>query len=68
MYPCIKFQSIWKTSNFGVKLVQKNMTNKNFEKTNIKIVLSIYQRTPLQNFRQFEEIKIIGPNLPKKQE
>ena len=68
MYPCIKFQSIWKTSNFGVKLVQKNMTNKNFEKTNIKIVLSIYQRTPLQNFSQFEEIKIIGPNLPKKQE
>ena len=32
MHPCIEFQSIWKTSNFGTKFVQEKMTDKNFEK------------------------------------
>ena len=32
MYPCMEFQSIWKTSNFGTKFFQENMTDKNFEK------------------------------------
>ena len=39
MYPCTKFQL--KTTNFGSKFVQKNMTEKYFEKINIKIVISI---------------------------
>ena len=31
MCPCIKFQSIWKTSNIGTKFVRKNMADKNFD-------------------------------------
>ena len=37
MYPSTKFQLIWRTSDFGTKFAQKNMTNKNFEKRNIKL-------------------------------
>ena len=44
------------------------MNEKNFKKINIKTVISIKQCTPLQNFSQFEEIQIMGPNLPKKHE
>ena len=36
MYPCSKFQLIWRTSGFGTKLAQKNMNDKHFEKINIK--------------------------------
>ena len=36
MYTCTKFQSIWRTSDFGTKFVLKNMNDKNFEKINIK--------------------------------
>ena len=31
------------TSDFETKFAQKNMNDKNFEKTNIKIVISIQQ-------------------------
>ena len=41
MYPWNKFQSIWKTSDSESKSAPKNMTDKNFEKINIKIVISI---------------------------
>ena len=41
MYYCTKFESIWKTSIFGTKFVQKNMTDKNLEEINIKIIISI---------------------------
>ena len=41
MYPCIEFQSIWRNSDFETKFVQKNMTDKYCEKTNIKIVISM---------------------------
>ena len=66
MYPSTKFQSIWRTSNFETKFAQKSMTDKNSEKINIKIVISIQQSTPLRNFSHFIEIHIMGPNLPKK--
>ena len=42
------------------------MNDKNFEKMNIKIVLSIYQCTPVRNFSQFVKLHNLGPNLPKK--
>ena len=42
------------------------MNGKNFEKINIKTIISIQQCTPLRNFSQFDEIQITGPNLPKK--
>ena len=63
--PCIKFQSIWRTLDFGTKFVQKNMTGKNFERINIKIVISIQQFTPVRNFSHLVELQIMGPNLPK---
>ena len=37
----------------------------NFEKTNIKIVISISQCTPVRHYSQFENLQILGPNLPK---
>ena len=62
----MKFQSIWRTSDFDTKFAQKNMTDKNFEKINIKIVIIIQQCTPLQSFSHFVELQIMGPNLPPK--
>ena len=42
MYPCTKFQLIWRTSNFvGPNLPKENINDKNFEKINIKIEISI---------------------------
>ena len=35
MYPRTKFQSIWRTSDFGTKFAQKNMT-KSKKKTTLK--------------------------------
>ena len=66
MYPSTKFQSIWRTSDFETKFAQRNMTDKNYEKINIKIVISIQQSTPLWNFSHFVELQIMSPNLPKK--
>ena len=42
------------------------MNEKNFEKINIKIVISRQQCTPVQNFCQFKELQILGPNLSQK--
>ena len=36
MYPCSKFQLIWRTSDFGTKFAQKSINEKNYEKVNIK--------------------------------
>ena len=66
MCPCIKFQSIWRTLDFAPKLAQNYMNDKNFEKLNIKIVISIWQCTPVSNFSLFGELQILGPNFPKK--
>ena len=65
-YPCIKFQSIWRTLDFGTIFVQKNMTDKNFEKINIETVISIQQFTTARNFSHSVELQIMGTNLPKK--
>ena len=59
MYPCTKFQSIWKTSNFGTKFIQKNMSDKYFEKISIKFEIKIWQCTPVPNFSQFGELGTI---------
>ena len=42
MNPSTKFQSMWRTSDFETKFAQKSMTDKNFEKINIKITISIH--------------------------
>ena len=36
MCPCNKFQSVCRTLDFSTKLVQKNMTDKTFEKQTSK--------------------------------
>ena len=41
MYPFTKLQLIWKTSDFGTKFAQKNMSDKKFEKINIKFEIKI---------------------------
>ena len=60
MYPCPKFQSIWITSDFGTKLPKTIMKNRNFEKINVKIVISnvpLYQISGnLENFRFWGQI------------
>ena len=68
MYPCTKFQSFWKTSNFWTKFVQINKNDKKCKKIKIKIVISLQQCTTLRKFNQFEEIQIMGPFLPIKNE
>ena len=64
MCPCIEFQSIWRTLDF-TQICPKNMNNKNFEKLNMKIEISILQSTSVPNFSRFEELQILGPNFPK---
>ena len=66
MYPCIKFQFIWRTSDFGTKFAQKYMNDKTFEKITIKIEIGMQQSTSVPDFSQFEELQILGLNLPKK--
>ena len=41
MYRCTKFQSIRRTSDFVTKFAQKNMNEKNFQKLNIKTIISM---------------------------
>ena len=41
------------------------MNDKNFEKINIKFKIRTEQSTPAPNFSQFEELEILGPDLPE---
>ena len=68
MYRCTKFQLIWRTSDFGTKFAPKNMNEWNFEKINVKIVITIYQCTTLQIFNSFGELQILGQICSKKYE
>ena len=68
MYTCTNFKLIWRTSDFGTDFAQKDITEKNFEKLNFKIVKNIEQSPSVPNFSQFEELMILGTNLPKKDE
>ena len=42
------------------------MNDKIFEKINVKVVISIEHCTAVQNFGQYGELQILGPNLDKK--
>ena len=66
MYPYTKFRLIWRTSNFGTKFTQKNVSDKNFGKIKIKFEMRIQQCTPLTNFSQFGELQFLRLNLPNK--
>ena len=50
MYACTKFQLIWATSDFGIKIAQKNIDDKSFlkKKNSIKIE-AIYVCTKFQS-------------------
>ena len=50
MYTNARSQSVGTTSGFGTKFPPKNMTDKNFEKINIKIVINIMQCILVPNF------------------
>ena len=63
MYPCTKFRLTWRTSDSEIKFAPKNFTN--FEKINMKIVISIQHCTPLRIFSHFVKLQIMVPNLPK---
>ena len=41
MYPCTKFQLIWRASDFGTKFTKKNVSDKNFGKITIKFGMRI---------------------------
>ena len=41
MYPCTKFQLIWRTSDLGTRFKQKNVSDKNFGKINMKFEIRI---------------------------
>ena len=41
MYSCTKFQLIWRISDFGTKFAPKHVSDKNFEKINIKFEIRI---------------------------
>ena len=41
------------------------MNQKNFEKINNKIVITMQQCTPVPNFAYFGEVQILELNLPK---
>ena len=53
MYPCTKFQLIWRTSDFETKFAPKNMNDKNLRKINIKSEIEIQQCTSVPTFSQF---------------
>ena len=57
MCPSTKFQLFWRTSDFGIKFAQKNMSDKIFGKINIKFKMKIKLCTPVPNFSQFEELQ-----------
>ena len=64
-YLSAKFQSIWRTSDFGRNLAQ-NMIEKDVGKINIKMEISRWTSTSLGKFSQFEKLQVLGPNLPER--
>ena len=58
MYPGIKFQLTWRTSDFGTKFAQKNLSAKK-KKNNIEFETKINQFMFLLNFNQFGELQFL---------
>ena len=54
-----------KKSRLWDQICPKNISDKNFEKINIKIIISNSNGTSL-HFSQFEKIQIMGPKKTKK--
>ena len=60
---CIKSQFIWRTSDFGTKFVQKDVSDKNFGNINIKFEI---EDIAMYCFSQIGELQFLRPNFPKK--
>ena len=58
MYPGIKFQLNWRTSDFGTKFAQKNLSAKK-KKNNIEFETKINQFMFLLDFSQFGELQFL---------
>ena len=65
--PVSNFSLFGELQILGPNLLKK-MIDKKFEKTNIKIEISIQESTSVSNFSQFEKLQIWGPDLSKKYE
>ena len=48
MCPCIKFQSIWQTLDFGTKFAQNYMNDKFFKRINIKVAMYLSAKFAMQ--------------------
>ena len=66
MYPGIKFQLTWRTSDFGTKFAPKNMRENFLKKINIEFETKIKQCMSVPDFSQFGELQFLWLNLPKK--
>ena len=58
MYPGIKFQLTWRTSDFGTKFAQKNLSAKK-KNNNIEFETKINQFMFLLDFNQFGELQFL---------
>ena len=59
MYPAIKFQLTWRTSDFGTKFAPKNMSEEKIKKINIEFETRIKQFMSVTHFSQFGELQFL---------
>ena len=59
MYPGIKFQLTWRTSDFGTKFTSKNMREIFLKKINIEFETRIKQCMSVPDFSQFGELQFL---------
>ena len=59
MYPSIKFQLTWGTSDFGTKFAPKHMSENFLKKINIEFETRIKQRMSVPDFSQFGELQFL---------
>ena len=59
MYPGIKFQLTWRTSDFGTKFAPKNMSKKKIKKIKIEFETRINQFMSVPDFSQFGELQFL---------
>ena len=59
MYPGMKFQLTWRTSDFGTKFAPKNMSEKKIKKINIQFETRIKQFMSVPDFSQFGELQFL---------
>ena len=66
MRPCIKFQSIWRTLEFGTKSAKKNIRINFFLKNKHQNRNKHVAMYPCTKFQSIWKLQTLGPNLSKK--